>query len=308
MTSRKIFLELAVLLCLVSLMITIGQGQTIGSARLNSTGFINDPLSTAQLVFQSSFEEPPTIITSGSDRYLGNFPIATYISLQNGGTCWVEDSLSPTAGAPTPRSGRYCIGLQSPAGGGTSLRAELEISHLDGSTGMGGIHGLNMVGKEVYCSVWLYLPSDWAMTGTSSSNWWYEMLNCYCLNAGGYPRICVHIHRPNGVYNLQVEVPSGAGQGPIIGEINPFIVPLGEWFNCRWWFTQSTSGGRFKFWIKTSVYDKMFDSITNYPNGLQTLGTSPTLMTIGKSYMDNPSGAPEHKIWVDDLEVWDGIP
>jgi len=71
----------------------------------------------------------------------------------------------------------------------------------------------------------------------------------------------------------------------------------------------AADGGRFKFWIETSIYDEFFDSITNFPDGITTLNSpSNWQMTIGKSYMDNQAGAPEHRVWVDDLEVWDGLP
>lgn len=287
-------------------MMSAGHGQTIDSKTLTSYGFI------ARLLFQSSFEEPPYMAQSGSEWYLGNFPISTYVSLGGGGTWWIEDSQTPTQEAPTPRTGRYCIGLSTPAGAGTSLRSELEITHLDGGLGMGGIHGLNLASiPEVYCSVWLYLPSDWAITGTAIDYWWYELCNPYVLNGGGYPRICIHIHRPTTPtphYNLQVEYNTGAGQGQVIGQIDPFTVPLGEWFNLRWWMNKKSAadGGRFKFWIKTSIYDEFFDSITNFPTGIPTLGSSSNwLMVIGKSYLNNQAGAPEHRVWVDDLKVWD---
>jgi len=199
-------------------MVSTSQGQTIGSASLTSSGFVDYPSSGAHLLFQSSFEEPPYIAVSSSEYYLGNFAVATYISLGGGGTCWVEDSHAPTAGAPTPRTGRYCIGLSTPAAAGV-LRSELEITHLDGTTGMGGIKGLAL-NTEAYCSVWLYLPSDWAITGASAEYWWYEMVNCYVLGGGGgYPRVCIHIHRPltpTPHYNLQVEYNLGAGKDKLL--------------------------------------------------------------------------------------------
>jgi hypothetical protein len=308
MKSRKIFsIALIVTLSSVFLTMTIGEGQTATNEVIHSTGSV--PTGTARLLFQSSFEEPP-YIAGTSEWYLGNFATATYISLQNGGAVWVENSATPTPGAPTPHSGAHCIGLSSPPGAGTSLRAELQITHLDGTAGMGGIHGLNLV-NEGFCSVWLYLPSDWEITGTAIDYWWYELVNCYVTGGGGgYPRVCIHIHRPNGVYNLQIEYNTGAGQGQVIGEINPFTVPLGEWFNLQWWLNRKSAadGGRFKFWIKTSIYDQYFDSITNFPNGIDTLGSSYYAMSIAKTYLNNQAGAPEHKIWVDDLEIWDGLP
>ncbi len=289
------------------------------SKSVNSFGNIDYGASGAQLLLRSSFEEPPRVVLSSSDCYLGNFPVASYIDLQyyslkaqsawdSGCIAWVEDALDPTTGAPVPRSGRYCIGLRTPSGAGRPLRSELELTHLDGSSGMGGIPGINLAGKEVFVSTWLYLPSDWTL-GTTSDYDWYEIVNCYCVNSGGYPRICVHIHHSGGVWSFAVEYDDNTSWHGIIGEIDNFVVPLGEWFNLRWWFTQQISGGRLKFWIKTSVYDEFFDSINNFPDGLQTLGSSSSnIVIVGKSYLNNLASGTEHKIWVDDVEVWDGIP
>jgi hypothetical protein len=302
---------LAVLLCLTSLMMSTSQGQTSGSASLTSSGLINYPSNGGKLLFQSSFEEPPTIVNSGGEYYLGNFATSTYIAFENGGTAWIEDKSNPKIGAPTPHSGRYCFALKTLAGAGVPLRSEALITHIDGTQGMGGIGGLNLP-NQFYVSLWLYMPSNWTITGTSTNYWWYELLDILVLNGGGYPRYCAMIRKQsNGQYKFDVEYNTGAGAGTPFRTINPFTLPLGEWFNCRWFITEATSGGRIQFWLTTSTYNnELFDSITVYPNGIPTKASGgPPEFNFIKNYLNGQdSNNPSHVIWVDDIEVWDDLP
>jgi len=213
--------ELAVLLCLVSLMISIGQGEMTSIKQLNSFGSIDDPSHGAQLLLQSSFDtaqliingvyQPLNTIATGNEPavYLtdaNGIQRANHCEIQNGGT-WIEDgTVNPPPEGIIPHSGARCIGGYSGASG--TVRMEWELNHLDGSSGgVPNSPGLPITG-DYYYSIWLYFPLDWSMplgVNNGDNKAWDEMMNPFVFSALN-PRTCLHIHRANnGQYDLTLE-------------------------------------------------------------------------------------------------------
>ena len=217
------------------------------------------------------------------------------MSTGGGGTYWFETGFA--------HSGSQCLALRTPASTSSSLRSEFELNYL---------HQWSGIGDEIYVSVWLYLPSDWDLRRSGYN--WYEIINTFVdwsqSSNGGYPRTCIHIHKPNGPdgpFNIQVEWANGAGQGDVLGEIQNFQVPRGEWFNVKYYVYRHVSNGIIKVWLTTSYYGT--DYVLCDVSGIQTMLSSSggNWFTVpAKTYLDGDGY--EHVIYADDIEVWNHIP
>jgi len=250
----------------------------------------------ASLVYSTSFEDA---IKVGNKL---NLPVAHMFGLQNGGTFWVENTTNPTPGAPNPRTGQKCIGMSLPAGTGTQ-RSEFAFGFFTNPT-------WSEIGDELFTSVWLYLPSDWDLHSTGWN--WFEIINSFVCTpgmGGDYPRLKWHIDRSgnSGSYFARIFWATDAGEaGVLLREINPFVVPKGEWFNIKTYTYRHETNGTMKVWLTSSYYG------TNYvivdASGYQTKypGEEDWYTSFAKSYMSGDGY--EHKMWVDDVEIWNARP
>ncbi len=293
-------------------MIGTGQGQIIGSQHLTSFGTfgeINYSSHTANLLLQSSFDDAVISLVqhSESDYYtLSSNPYCNLIRLDfesTGSSVWIEDGTNVQ-----PHSGARCIGLRSgPTGIGT--RAELQLNHLDGNNPWPSAPlGALFVPDDYYVSVWLYLPSDWSLTSTNS---WYELLNLFWLGVSG-PRTAVHIHRStSGIYNMVLHYEE-YNYAPKIDWVifDPLDISsiTGKWTKFAWYVHRSSvpSEATIKFWINDVLLvtgqSTRSDFRTKAPEGSSTNWW----FTFAKSYLDGDGNY--HFLYVDDLQVWDGIP
>lgn len=265
---------------------------------------------TANLLYSTSFEST-TIYSSGSIEGqlnlegLGQASPRNQLQL-NTGTFWVQGLTSPIANPPSPHTGSKCIGLNVPAGTGMGIRSELQMNRLDGSDS----NSLPPIMDEAFFSVWLYLPSDWNLQATGYN--WYELADPFWLWVGSWngPRTCLHIHKPNGPngpFDLQLEYePYQGGPKQILGTVSNFVVPKGEWFNLKYWIFKSNAEGEIKLWLSTSHYGENY--LVADGTNLQTIyyGQTNWFSTIGKVYLDGDGYS--HSVWIDDLEIWDGMP
>jgi len=278
----------------------------------------------ANLIYSTSFENATVYDANRLNlEGLGPYRPTNWISNNSGGIWWIEDKNNPTPGAPTPRTGNKMIGLSVPASTAQGIRSELGLVDLGNSEGTNSITLRN----EAFISVWLWLPPDWTLNNTGNN--WYELVNpTYCINPAYYPKHCLHIMKPNGPngpYDLDYHDSLGpnatGGEGwqhvITLSHLPNFVVPRGEWFNLKWWLKLHETDGAVKLWISSSYYGNDY-LLTNY-TGIQTRN-APTNQpgpppyeypyywssSVGKVYLDGDNIA--KSLYVDDLEVWDGIP
>jgi hypothetical protein len=328
--SRKIFTkEFTVLLCLVSLMISIGQGQIIGNKTLTSSGRINYSSPNAQLLFKPDFDLLTAPIDLGSDYayyeksdFVANQIVIWYPT--TGSYAAVESGTNVQ-----PHTGTKCMALVSGTSG--AVRAEWQLTHLDGTAGWGtpdrGVNGLN-IGDDYYVSVWLYFPEDWSLPMPSGDYGYWELMNPFWFTVNG-PRTCVHIHHlTDGNYNLVLHFQRN--NGDYTGRTykgnsetymqwtlsEPFDLSRirGKWTKWAYYVHRSTNPDEvvMTFWLDGELL-KNCTRANNESSASDTSGLTskaPTgahwWSTFAKNYM--VSDGDHHYLYVDDLEVWDGIP
>jgi len=311
-------------------MISIGQGQIIGSKSLNSFGYINDPSRMANLLLQSSFDNCVMTQHGSTEVTLGpvsEFPYCNMANLDGGASTitWMEDGT-----LQTPHSGAKCLGLRS---GNilSNVRVEWQLTHLDGGGSYpSGTHGLN-IPNDVYASVWLLLPSNWsippARPGYSPN--WSELMNPFTLTDSNMnPKCTVHIHRDSsGVYDLTLEYDdTGGGSGGLSSKLwwvifKPWDIStiLGGWHKWSWFIRRSTDPNiaYVQMWLDNQLLGTFNDqngtSLPGRTFTMRTKGASSTnwWIAFAKSYLNdaqNPGDGNYHYIYADDLQVWDGIP
>lgn len=314
-------------------MISIGQAQITSSKSLNSFGSINDPSRIANLLLQSSFDTC-TILGGNTEPYLGGFTdvngrnVATYVDLtpkdnSDGSRIWIE-----TGSLQAPHTGTKCLGFRSDKSASYGVRSCLQLTHLDGSSGMGGYSGLRITG-DFYVSEWLYYPANWSIppqdpVGHYYPNW-SEVVNLYELSDTDAvnPKLDIHIHRrQNGVYYLELEYERANGADEILWNmIDPFDITTitGKWTHWAYFLHRSTDSNvaYAQVWLNDNLLGTFNDangspSPTSRSYHFYTMnkglrGNTIWLSIPMKTYLDG-DGVNYHYLWADDLEVWDGIP
>jgi hypothetical protein len=201
-----------------------------------------------------------------------------------GASIWIE-GMDRQDGA-TPHSGTRCVGMEL-TDVTKSRRCEFNLQHM-----------MELVGDEVYVSVWLYLPSDWALHG---SGWnWYAIANPFFdYNPPNYiPYTEIHINQPNvNIEKFDVEV---MGRDVnfnryTIDTVSNFPLPRGRWFNLEWYLYRHETNGKLRVWFDGQLISDR--------SGLTTKFTDDYLTCVGKIYHDT-SDTTTHQIWVDDLEIY----
>lgn len=306
-------LVLISLICLASS--AVSSGEMNSSYNIHNSATITYGSTSANLVYSTSFEYS-TVYSANELNLEGNGPYAprNFLSLNDGGTFWVEDKntippYAPATGRPTPRTGNKMLGLMVPASTTIGIRSEFGLVAIDGiSLTPNTLHLID----EAFLSIWLWLPPDWDLARTGNN--WYELVNpYYCINPAYYPKCALHIlepNGPNGPCTLALKHYTAVGVFTTLGQISNFVVPRGEWFNLKWWIRLHETNGAIKFWLSTSYYGN--DYLLADKSGFQTRN-SPTgnppyywSASVAKVYLDGDNG-PEY-LYADDLQVWDGLP
>jgi hypothetical protein len=249
----------------------------------------------AKLIFKTDFEN---IVKT--DPHHISLPIVHRFTFTDGyGSVWME-GLDRTGG-PTPHSGSRCVGMELTAIDPSSARNEFNILDLN-----------SLVGSELFVSVWLYLPADW---GLFSTDWnWYELANPqtspYAANYAPYwalhivkpPLYCIDIDMRdhNNVLHTMAETPLGS----VVRDPPPYPLPRGRWFNLEYYVrrgsTRTSTDGAVKVWIDGRI---VCDFSNVQTGGGENWGTCPADI-----YGSLVESAMPYRIWVDDLEIWDGLP
>jgi hypothetical protein len=242
-------------------------------ARIASTG--------ATPVFRTDFEG-----VTKKDANRLNMGIDNWFEFEGSGgaSMWVEGLDRSTPGL-TPHSGSRCVGMEL-TDISKSRRNEFNILDLE-----------NLVGDELFVSVWLYLPADWPIQGSSNDWSWYSMAVPFMEGGPAWaPYSAIQI-RQEPQFKLAVNYRGVDQVESFLDTHVDFPLPRGRWFNVQWYVFRHPTDGILKIWV-----DGML--VTNR-SGLQTKGsTEEWFTTVAKIYYNPNSKYSRFKIWADDLEIW----
>ncbi len=232
-------------------------------------------------VFSTNFETETKI----SSNEL-SWALPHWVDLSNYASFGVEGRDKNTVGAPAPHSGLYSILLDVPATSDSTKRAEIDLNSME-----------SLVADELFVSVWIYLPSDWALT---SGGWW-ELADPYMTQndptSHYWPYMALQIWESGGSYQLILKrlAENGAASYPVPAQTWTPIV--GQWFNLKYYVYRNLTNGRVKVWINNVL---KFD-VSGFPTKHSTFTgwmTNPT-----KAYY-NENDDTLHRMWVDDLQIF----
>jgi hypothetical protein len=158
------------------------------------------------------------------------------------------------------------------------------------------------VGDEMYSKVWLYLPPNWGVNSGAQDNW-YTISTAYQENGiNGYPYMDVLIKQPDPaqeVYNIEVSGKDPYGNPVVVGQYLNFPLKRGSWFTLDIYLVRHETAGAIRV-----VMDNI--EIVDKENIVTKVGEDWS-MSIAKIHHD-PADTNPHKIWVDDLSLYTGVP
>lgn len=205
-----------------------------------------------------------------------------------GSRMWIEDG-HQVPNSPTPHSGTRCIGMQVT----TSDRNEFNIANME-----------TFVGPEFYVSLWLYRALDWVLPASG----WYSTL-CPFQSQIAVPRprepsIGLATYEPSTELFLGRNDFLGVGLG--MSNWVEYLsyafqaLPKGRWVKFAWDVVLHPTQGKVKVWVDDVLICDASNVETTYYSG------QPMKTTIAKIY--GTEGVGTYRLWVDDLQIWTGIP
>lgn len=245
---------------------------------------------TGDLIFHTDFEN----ITKTDDHHL-SIPIDHnfYFQGEGGASMWME-GLDRTGG-PTPHSGSRCVGMEL-FDIDLSKRNEFDIEDL-----------YTTVGDEIFVSAWLYFESNLTLLFPEMT-WgnYFEFVSLFkeCNKPHYRPYLCISLcqfpdYAPQQ-FDLEVRGRHLDGTQYTLDRIHNFSIPLGRWFNVKFYLSRHKTDGVETIWIddvlisnRTGIVTKVL--IDNY------------LIQVGKIYHSFDDHT-HRKIWIDDLEIYKGTP
>jgi len=207
-----------------------------------------------------------------------------------GAAMWMEglDRKTPDI---TCHSGSRCVGLEL-TDAAKSYRNDFVILNLQ-----------NLVGDELFVSVWLYLPADWRLHAPNI-NWnWYEIANPFFEAGPSFrPYAAIHIIQPDitkGTFNMKLDVRDTSNALNNYGNIPNYPLLRGRWFNLQYYVYRHETNGIVKVWIDGTL---LFDARNISTKNPSTTGWS---THPAKIYYESELDAfSPYRIWADDLEIY----
>ena len=228
----------------------------------------------ATKIYETDFES----IIKTDDHHI-SIPLEHYFhTVGSGATFWMEDGYQRLS-APTPLSGARCLGMETV----DSERVEFNIYDME-----------TLVGEEYYVSLWYYFPSDWVVP---ASGWWSLGNPCAGQNDPWLPMVEVHPYDA-GVFD-RIALDSGGGPWVTLDGWDG-LQPVGQWFKYAFYVKLDTINGEVRVWLNN---EEILSA-----NGIDTIGYfgNEILSTVAKIY--GSEGIGTWRVWIDNLEIWDGIP
>jgi hypothetical protein len=241
-------------------------------------------------VYQTNFENIVKI-----DANHLNMTIANYFDLGggDGATMWMEGLDRHTPGI-TCHSGSRCVGMEI-SNVTESNRNEFNIVGLQ-----------NLVGQELFVSVWLYLPANWQLHEPPGQWNWYEVANPYFTGYPSYvPYSAIHFDQDDSsqdVFMLTLQNQGLTGPDQTLGLINNFPLPRGRWFNLQYYVFRDATNGIIRVWINGTLEFTAQNIPTKNPS------TTDWFTTPAKIYYNPTDTFSPYQLWVDDLQIYNGSP
>lgn len=264
---------------------------------------------TTNLVYSSDFET-----MTRKDSLHVNMGIDNYQDYEGGGTWWIEGlerTTSQVAGQSFAcHSGTRCMGLEvrnhSIVGG--TPRSEFNIMHMQ-----------NVVGNEFYVSVWLYLPADFQLHSDNINFYWYSIGDIFMSDQTATPVAFnpyseIHIHQSSLAtppdFSVDPDIRDNLGSGLIITPLatNPhFPLPRGRWFNLKFYVYRDVTNGIIKMWMDGILVCNVTVNSSS-PIKTRNANDNAFFITVGKIYYEPSDSYPLYQIWIDDLQIYNGMP
>lgn len=217
----------------------------------------------------------------------GTLADGRYHSGEDGARFWVEEGFA--------HSGSRCIGMEL-FDITKARRNEFTLSNLK-DLGLDDEYGM---------SIWMLVLPDWMLHAPDPA-WqrWYDIYTPLASDKnplGHYtPKLECMITQPTlnvPTFNLLLSHRSYNDTHTFPQSISPFPLPRGRWFNVRGWLRRHKTDGAVKVWFGRNL---VFDVA-----GIETRwdGYEVCMAKIYHALKDFTT----HRLWVDDLEIYDGIP
>jgi hypothetical protein len=213
-----------------------------------------------------------------------------YFEGEGGASMWMEGLDRKTPGF-TCHSGTRCLGMEL-TNITKSRRNEFNIMHLE-----------NLVGDELFISVWLYLPAGWKLQPPNGD--WYEIVNPYCTDVpSNLPCTAIQIFQtsPTPTFDMDLMQRDTSDNLTHLQNVANYPLPLGRWFNVQYYVYRNISNGAIKVWIDGALLYNVTGISTKNPSIAQWF-TTPAKIYYGKSDTFSP-----YRMWVDDLEIYNTLP
>ncbi len=253
------------------------------------SGFVLLPRadSTAKKVYSTDFESVTKKNAAVLDMGIDNLFV-----FDNSAASMFMDDGSKRPNSPVPRSGNRDVCLEITEG----YRNEFNLMNMQ-----------NLVQKELFVSVWLYLPVDFQMHLPNGN--WFEIANPFVTAETFTPYFALHISQESTApeFSLQLYQRDVNRDPCVLKDIYSIDLPRGRWFNLQYYVYHDATNGVIKVWLDDPA-------MQNQPiievNDVDMASSSSTAWytTIAKIYHDPKDTYSPYQLWVDDLEVWNGMP
>lgn len=243
--------------------------------------------STVKKVYSTDFET----VTKKNEVTLDMGIENLFVFSDSTATMFMDDgSMRPNS--PTPHSGNRMVGLEITGG----HRNEFNLMNMQ-----------NLVQKELFISVWLYLPSDFHMQMSKTN--WFEIANPVITAETFSPYFALHINQKteHPDFGLQLYYRDVNRDPYVLRDIPRIDLQRGRWFNLQYYIYHDSTEGVIKIWFDDPMMQNQ--PIINVDGiAMSNPDSSAWYTTIAKIYHDPDDTHSPYRLWVDDLEVWNGMP
>ncbi len=194
--------------------------------------------------------------------------------------------------SPTPHSGNRDVCLDVDSG----YRNEFNLINME-----------NLVDNELFISVWLYLPEDFQMS-LSGENWLEIIDPLFTASPAYAPYFAVMVTKStlDSGYGLRLVQRDVNNVFSVLQEVSYFDLPVGRWFNLQYYVYRDATEGVIKVWIDDPARqnDPILEKNSLHMTNPEVGGWFTTIAKIYHDILDESV----YRLWVDDLEVWNGLP
>jgi hypothetical protein len=238
------------------------------------------------LVYRTDFENVTKVTANTLSMGISNW---FEFQGDGGASVWMEGLDRKTSGI-TCHSGGRCIGMEL-TNITKSRRNEFDILGLK-----------NLVGNELFVSVWQYLPADWRL---HAPNDWYELLDPIGTNSPTYlPYVAVHVSQQDitkDVFALDLDARGTDNLLKNYAHLSNSPLPRGRWFHLQYYVYRHPTNGIVEVWVDDTLVLNASNVTTEDPS------ITDWFTAIAKIYYDKGDMFSPYRIWVDDLQIYRSV-